>query len=64
MNKEPNNQVLAPEVISSDPGVGELAGLFPDEFALQSGRIGGRTRLASMGASPLVIQQEGRWLSM
>ena len=30
------------------------------EFALHSGRIGGATRLAEMGAQPWVIQREGR----
>ena len=37
--------------------------LVPEEFALHSGRIGGATRLAAMGASPLMIQREGRWSS-
>ena len=37
------------------------ARLIPEEFAVHSGRIGGATRLAAMGASPLVIQREGRW---
>ena len=38
--------------------VGELV---PEEIALHSGRIGGATRLAEMGAQPWVIQREGRW---
>ena len=42
---------------------GGKARLAPEEFALHSGRIGGATRLAAMGASSRVIQQEGRWSS-
>ena len=42
---------------------GGKARLVPEGFALHSGRIGGATRLAAMGASPLVIQREGRWSS-
>ncbi|CAM9899729.1 unnamed protein product, partial [Choristocarpus tenellus] len=34
-----------------------------EEYALHSGRIGGATRLASMGVSELVIQRRGRWKS-
>ena len=40
------------------PGLGEW--LKQEEFALHSGRIGGATRPAAVGASPLVIQREGR----
>ena len=36
------------------------ARLVPEEFALHSGRIGGATRLAAMGASSRVIQREER----
>ena len=39
------------------------ARLVPEEFALHSGRIGGATRLAGMGASARVIQREERWSS-
>ena len=42
---------------------GGKARLVPEEFALHSGRIGGATRLAAMGASSRVIQREGRWSS-
>ena len=42
-------------------GKGAMAELIPEEFALHSGRIGGATRLAEMGAPPWVIQREGRW---
>ena len=42
---------------------GGKARLVPEEFALHSGRIGGATRLAAMGASFRVIQREGRWSS-
>ena len=41
--------------------VGEKARLVSEEFTIYSGRIGGATRLAAMGASPLVIQRERRW---
>ena len=37
--------------------------LIPEEFALHSGRIGGRTKLAVGGANDTVIQREGRWAS-
>ena len=39
---------------------GAVAELRPEEFALHSGRIGGATKLAEMGAPPWVIQREGR----
>ena len=42
---------------------GGKARLVPEKFALHSGRIGGATRLAAMGASSRVIQREGRWSS-
>ena len=42
-------------------GGGEKARLVPEEFALHSGRIEGVTRLAAMGACPLVIQRKERW---
>jgi len=42
---------------------GGRARLVPEEYALHSGRIGGATRLAAMGASAQVIQREGRWSS-
>lgn len=44
-------------------GEGEKERLVPEEFALHSGIIWGATKLAAMEASPLVIQQEGRWSS-
>lgn len=40
-----------------------MSRLVPDKSALHSGRIGGATRLAAMGSSPLVIKREGRWWS-
>lgn len=39
------------------------ARLVPEEFVLLTGRIGGTTKLAAMGASPLVIPREGKWSS-
>ena len=44
-------------------GKGSAAELIPEEFAPHSGRVGGATRLAEMGAPPWVIQREGRWAS-
>ena len=44
-------------------GRGAMAELRPDEFELRSGRIGGATKLAEMGAPPWGIQREGRWAS-
>lgn len=38
----------------------ESQGLNPEEHALQSGRIGGASRLAAMGLSSYDIQQQGR----
>lgn len=35
----------------------------PDEFAINSGRIGGANNLATMGGSLLVKQHKGRWSS-
>ena len=43
-------------------GKGAVAELIPEEFALHSGRIGGATRMAEMGAPPWVIQKQGRWV--
>ena len=68
MDERPNNLLLAPGVVSSDRGMGKMKArqevrLVPEKFALHSGRIGGITRLAALGASPLVIQREGRWSS-
>ena len=42
---------------------GGKARLVSEEFALHTGRIGGTARLSTMGASPLVMQREGRWSS-
>ena len=39
------------------------AGKDPMQYALHSGRIGGATKLAAQGASPLQIQRAGRWKS-
>ncbi|CAB1109245.1 unnamed protein product [Ectocarpus sp. CCAP 1310/34] len=39
------------------------AGRDPQKYALHSGRIGGATHLASMGASVIQIQRAGRWKS-
>lgn len=44
-------------------GGSDMARLVPEDFAPHSGRIGGATRLATMGANPLIIQRESRWLS-
>ena len=41
----------------------ELAGGRADEYALHSLRIGGATHLSPGGASPEVLQREGRWAS-
>ena len=38
-----------------------LAGVRPEEYALQSLRIGGATHLTAGGATPAVLQREGRW---
>ena len=38
-------------------------GMDPEEFALHSGRIGGATQLARMGATEIQIQRAGRWKS-
>ena len=38
-------------------------GLQPDEYALHALRIGGATHLSAGGASPAVMQREGRWVS-
>ena len=38
-------------------------GMNPEEFALHSGRIGGATQLARMGATEIQIQRAGRWKS-
>ena len=40
-----------------------LAGVRADEYALHSLRIGGATHLSAGGASPEVLQREGRWAS-
>lgn len=40
-----------------------VAGRDPQKYALHSGRIGGATHLASMGASVIQIQRAGRWKS-
>lgn len=37
--------------------------LVPEELDLHSGRFGGATRLAVMGAKPRVMQRDGKWLS-
>ena len=43
-------------------GLGSKSGRNPDEFALQSLRIGGATTLGAGGdVSERVIQSEGRW---
>ena len=46
-----------------EQGRGAVVELVPEEFSLHSGRIGGATRLAEMGAQPWVIQRRERWAS-
>ena len=36
----------------------------PTQYALHSGRIGGATKLAAVGASDIQIQKAGRWKSL
>ena len=38
-----------------------LAGVRVEEYALHSLRIGGATHLSAGGATPAVLQREGRW---
>ena len=40
-----------------------LAGVRAEEYALHSLRIGGATHLSAGGATPKVLQREGRWAS-
>ena len=40
-----------------------LAGVRVEEYALHSLRIGGATHLSAGGATPEVLQREGRWAS-
>ena len=40
-----------------------LAGVRAEEYALHSLRIGGATHLSAGGATPEVLQREGRWTS-
>ena len=40
-----------------------LAGVRAEEYALHSLRIGGATHLSAGGATPEVLQREGRWAS-
>lgn len=42
---------------------GAVGELVPEEFVLHSGRIGGATKLAGVGAQSWVIHGEGRWAS-
>ena len=44
-------------------GRGTGANLKPEEFALNSGRIGGAPSLAAKGVSEAIIKEEGRWAS-
>ena len=38
-----------------------LAGVRSEEYALHSLNIGGATQLSARGATPAVLQREGRW---
>lgn len=69
MGQRPSNPMLTLLAVGGGRDVGEgregqqvTTGVL-EEFALHSGNIGGATRLAAIGASPSMIQQEGSWSS-
>ena len=51
------------QAMTSLRAVVALACVRADEYALHSLRIGGATHLSAVGASPEVLQREGRWAS-
>ena len=51
------------QAMASLRAVVALAGGRADEYALHSLRIGGATHFSAGGASPEVLQREGRWPS-